>query len=247
MTHYRDVKDFHLKFGVATDDDGNPHLLDDDTLAYRAGFLQEELDEFKVAHSQADLPSALDALIDLVYVAYGSALLMGVSPALWAEAWAEVQHKNMLKERATGADDARSKRKHSLDVVKPAGWTPPDHAPIIARHVKKPPQPVDRSQRVLVSGEPVPEDHSHTELKDNGQQRDYVVLSPTERAKGWVRPLRWAYVHDACGVKTTMSLQLCETYARDPSFYSGTFCCGCGKHFPVSEFRWSEDGQRVGS
>lgn len=32
----------------------------------------------------------------------------------------------------------------------------------------------------LVSGGPVPADRSHTELKPNGQQRDYVVLSADE-------------------------------------------------------------------
>jgi hypothetical protein len=55
--------------------------------------------------------------------------------------------------------------------------------------------PVDRSAQQLVSGAPVPEDRSHTELKDNGQQQDYVVLTPEERAKGFVRPVRRRYTH----------------------------------------------------
>lgn len=50
-----------------------------------------------------------------------------------------------------------------------------------------------------------------------------------------------------CGTVTTMGLALCETYARQPSFYGATFCCGCGTHLPVAEFVWSEDGQVVGS
>jgi hypothetical protein len=99
----------------------------------------------------------------------------------------------------------------------------------------------------LTDGSPVPDDGSHRELKSNGQQTGYVVLSEEERAKGFVRPLRRAYVHDKCGVLTTMGLALCETYARDPYFYSGTFCCGCGAHFPVAEFHWDEDGAEVGS
>jgi hypothetical protein len=51
-----------------------------------------------------------------------------------------------------------------------------------------------------------------------------------------------------CGGTTTMGRALAETYARDPSFYSGTFCCTCGKHFPVGEdgeFVW-DDGSKVG-
>lgn len=51
----------------------------------------------------------------------------------------------------------------------------------------------------------------------------------------------------ACGTVTTMGQALAETYARDPKFYGGTFCCGCGKHFPVNEFVWEADGTQVGS
>lgn len=99
------------------------------------------------------------------------------------------------------------------------------------------------SNRILVSGEPVPADGSHTELKSNGQQRDYVVLSPEERAKGFVKPVRRSYVHQKCGVETTMGASLAETYARDPRFYSGTFCVSCRAHFPLNEFNWDPDGE----
>jgi len=87
-------------------------------------------------------------------------------------------------------------------------------------------------------------------IRENGQQECYLVLSDEERAKGWVRPLRRSYIHvggNACRTLTRMGFELCETYARDPKFYGGTFCCGCGAHFPVGEFVWSEDGQVVGS
>lgn len=113
---------------------------------------------------------------------------------------------------------------------------------------------VDRSARVLVSGEPVPEDQSHTELKPNGQQKDYVVLTADERGKGFVRPYRDAYRHLKCGKITTMSRAIAETYARDPFFYSGTFCTTCCAHFPVGEdgeFTWYEmdgtTGPKVGT
>lgn len=76
----------------------------------------------------------------------------------------------------------------------------------------------------------------------------YLVLSEAERAKGFVRPLRRAYLHtDGCGALTTMGLALCETYARSPSFYGSTYCTGCSMHRPVGEFRWDEDGAVVGS
>jgi len=83
--------------------------------------------------------------------------------------------------------------------------------------------------------------------KQNGQNEKYLVLSKEEIDKGFIRPYRSKYVHDACGVETTMnSVGICETYARDPKFYGATYCCGCNKHLPVEEFKWS-DGQVVGS
>ena len=68
-----------------------------------------------------------------------------------------------------------------------------------------------------------------------------MVLSEAERAKGFVRPVRTQYVHLTCGKVTTMGLALAETYARDPGFYSGTYCATCRDHFPVGkegQFAW---------
>jgi len=107
--------------------------------------------------------------------------------------------------------------------------------------------PVDRTQGTLTDGSPITEDHR--DLKPNGQQKGYVVLSDAERSRGFVRPVRHTYVHQKCGGATTMGTALAETYARDPAFYSGTFCVGCGKHFPVGEageFVW-DDGSKVGT
>lgn len=50
-----------------------------------------------------------------------------------------------------------------------------------------------------------------------------------------------------CGGHTTMGLALCETYAREPTFYGATYCASCSMHRPVAEFRWAEDGAVVGS
>jgi hypothetical protein len=178
---------------------------------------------------------------------------------------------------------------------------PPDEPQKIIEEVKsKQVPPIDRSAQQLVSGAPVPEDGSHTKLKDNGQQQSYVVLTPEERAKGFVRPVRRSYRHvgllgpqyplrdltdeekvrynqfgyvkfepypesespvtgrywtqaqldkvgNGCGTRTTMDHAIAETYARDPKFYGGTFCYGCGKHLPLDEFVWEGTNERVGS
>lgn len=92
---------------------------------------------------------------------------------------------------------------------------------------------------------PVPDDEKFSD----GQHKDHWVLSKEERNKGFVRPVRRAYIHDTCGAKTLMARAIAETYARDPGYYGRTFCCGCGGYFPVGEsgeFRW-EDGSMVGS
>ena len=79
------------------------------------------------------------------------------------------------------------------------------------------------------------------------QQEVYLVLSEEEKDKGFMRPLRKSYIHSKCGTTTTMSLKICETYAVNPKFYGSTYCCSCRMHLPVSEFKWSEDGEVVGS
>lgn len=91
----------------------------------------------------------------------------------------------------------------------------------------------------------------HREINPaTGQQRGYVVLSEDERAKGFQRPVRRSYKHLKCGTVTTMGQSLAETYARDPKFYSGTFCCGCRNHFPIGadgEFVWDGSNEKVGT
>lgn len=169
---------------------------------------------------------------------------------------------------------------------------------------------MNESKRTTASGQPpTVENPAHspvpnTAVHADGQHVDHWVLSEEERAKGFVRPVRHAYVHvglpgpkyplrdltweekvryeqydyvkreeypeselpvtgrfwtqarlDAvgkgCGVVTYMrGSQIAETYARDPDFYSSTFCCGCGQYLPVGEdgeFVWDGTTERVGT
>jgi len=86
-----------------------------------------------------------------------------------------------------------------------------------------------------------------SQANETGQHDGYIVLCPDERAKGFVRPYRDSYRHLTCGTVTTMGRALSETYARDPSFYSHTFCVCCNRHLPVGEFVWTADNATVGS
>lgn len=87
-------------------------------------------------------------------------------------------------------------------------------------------------------------------IEPSGMQETHLVLSPEELARGFVRPVRRTYQHVTCGSVTRMNLIIAETYARNPTFYSGTFCSHCGSHFPVGEngeFVWEDDGTKVGT
>jgi hypothetical protein len=114
---------------------GDPeHRLPDDVQGFRLNFLTEELAEYEEAigydkYNSGDFDpkrfnaaKAFDALIDLVYVALGTAYLHGFP---FNEGWDRVQEANMKKVRCECADDPRSTRKHRIDVVKPEGWKPP--------------------------------------------------------------------------------------------------------------------------
>lgn len=145
---FRDIGRFHAKFGLEPTNDPN-HRIPPDLLEFRIKFMLEELIEYaqacgvqlEVWNHYGDMgysvhasgkdgaaevainsEKAFDGLIDLIYVALGTAFLHRFP---FNDGWDRVQEKNMAKVRATGADDERSARKHSADIVKPEGWTPP--------------------------------------------------------------------------------------------------------------------------
>lgn len=162
-------------------------------------------------------------------------------------------------------------RKRALPVNTPEKLRTIDLSQGSAMETKKPytpPQlkeipPVDRSAQVLTDGSPVTDDHR--ELRPDGQQKAYVVLTEEERKKGFVRPVRRTYIHvgkdptmnnhvliktgkGGCGQRTTMGIAIAETFARDPGFYSGgTFCCTCGVHLPLNEFIWEGTTEQMGT
>jgi NTP pyrophosphatase (non-canonical NTP hydrolase) len=109
----RDIEDFHKKFGLERRKgiENNKDLVD-----FRIKFLEEELDEFIDAVRTVDDVKALDALVDIVYVAMGTAYLLDYP--FWA-AWSEVQKANMKKVKK---ESARSK----FDVIKPERWKEPN-------------------------------------------------------------------------------------------------------------------------
>lgn len=114
MARIEDVTEFHRKFGLLSHD--KPVHLTKRKLLERIEFLEEELDELKRAIETQDLADQADALVDIVYVAMGTADMLGLP---WDQLWADVQRANMAKERGV------TKRGHAVDVTKPVGWIGP--------------------------------------------------------------------------------------------------------------------------
>jgi predicted HAD superfamily Cof-like phosphohydrolase len=132
---FQDVRDFHQKFELLCFD--NPARLTKRKLVERIEFMQEELNEFIEGcglvtmensdspgipvlsyedDGEQDLAKQADALVDLVYVALGTASMMGLP---WDWLWDDVQRANMAKVRGM------TKRGHAVDVTKPPGWQGP--------------------------------------------------------------------------------------------------------------------------
>lgn len=126
-TMIEDVRQFHVKFDLIAS--LFPVHLTQAKLKERIDFMQEELDEFKVAAKSQDLAEQADALVDLVYVAMGTAVMLGLP---WDELWAEVQRANMDKVRGM------TKRGHAVDVTKLPGWIPPQINDILYAHYYDP-------------------------------------------------------------------------------------------------------------
>lgn len=117
LTNWESIVVFHEKFGIPMPD--MPGHLPGDVKDYRVNFMQEELTEYISAQTLED---QIDALIDLVVVAMGTAYMHGFD---WELHWREVFNANMAKRKALLASE--SKRNHVLDIVKPEGWQPPNH------------------------------------------------------------------------------------------------------------------------
>ena len=126
---FEDVIDFHRKFGINYD--GPPRSLPDSLTEFRMLRLAEEHTEYLdsiTEHYTATHPfdkkvaleHQLDALVDLVYIALGTAHSHGWD---FNEAWRRVHAANMAKVRASEIHPG--KYGDPSDIAKPPGWKPP--------------------------------------------------------------------------------------------------------------------------
>lgn len=192
--NFKDVGAFHHKFDLEHTacssmacpvNEPGPKEVSTGLLEFRLKFLLEELKEigeacgyelgpalhgrdvefFVVDEKPIDHAKAFDGLLDLAYVTFGMAHVLGYP---WQAGWDEVQRANITKERcgidhvyyaANLTDDgschymygaletknnkprrcgqpkaAHSVRGSAYDVIKPAGWAPPDIGAVLRQH-----------------------------------------------------------------------------------------------------------------
>lgn len=131
MSNFDDVGHFHAKFGLenVTHDGAHPRVVTDDLMDFRIKFLKEELQEFIDGWEARDHALMADALVDLAYVVFGTAQLLGYP---WHDIWDAVQTANMAKVRATS--ETLGPRQSTWDVVKPPGWAPPPVREILSQY-----------------------------------------------------------------------------------------------------------------
>lgn len=145
MANHKDVLVFHQTMGLPVGE--FPQLLSQERMDERVKFLREELEElegwleqlaggrmYAAQHNEPLHPAfeleimaeIFDALLDLAYVAHGTAVQMGLP---WELGWDEVQRTNMAKERGEVEPGT-----HKLGIRKPPGWKPPDLQGIILKY-----------------------------------------------------------------------------------------------------------------
>lgn len=125
-----DIAEFHERFGlqqnIAIVKLGEERdQMSAEEWKLRNKRLMDEAAESEAAHADGDDNEYLDALVDICYIALGTAYRRGWD---FAEAWRRVHVANMTKERG---EAKTSKYGSSYDIVKPVGWKAPDHADLV--------------------------------------------------------------------------------------------------------------------
>lgn len=121
---FEQVAQFHAAVGVRSPD-GPTLAVAPEQLALRQDLLDEEVAELRAAVAAADLVAVADALADVVYVACGTAHVLGIP---FDEVFAEVHRANMSKLEVDGRPILRADGK----VLKGPAYVPPDVGRVLA-------------------------------------------------------------------------------------------------------------------
>jgi predicted HAD superfamily Cof-like phosphohydrolase len=122
---FKDMQDMHKKYGVdkwMNDEKNSDWSRLNKFMQFRLAMMQEELDETKMAFDDKNAEEMVDGIIDLCVFAIGTLEVFGVDAN---KAWDEVYKANMSKE--VGIKEGRPNPLGLPDLVKPEGWTGPEH------------------------------------------------------------------------------------------------------------------------
>ena len=120
------VAEFHRSFNLPMQRFPTTEI-GDDLAKLRIALLEEEVGEFVTASEKGDLIGIADALADIVYVVYGTALTYGIDLDSILH---EVHRSNMSKLAADGKPLIRADGK----VLKSEQYFPPDIASALGRY-----------------------------------------------------------------------------------------------------------------
>ena len=116
------VKEFMSIFGQNVPESFSPELFPG---VLRVALIEEEAKEFRAAVAAHDWTEAVDAICDLLYVTYGSAVALGIDIEPFFN---EVHRSNMSKLDTHGRPIYRADGK----VIKSSDWSPPDILGLLA-------------------------------------------------------------------------------------------------------------------
>lgn len=108
-----DVREFHEALDIPIEP--HPTLATEERRRLRWALISEESNEVFEALESADLVGIADGLADLIYVAVGTAIELGIP---LDRVWDEVHRSNMAKRGGPVREDGKR--------LKPEGWQPPD-------------------------------------------------------------------------------------------------------------------------
>ena len=122
MTNADLVREFHNAFGVPIAEKPIARI---DSHYMRVGLLEEEFSEYKAAVEANDVVEVADALADMLYVLYGTAIEHGIPINA---VFAEVHRSNMTKADENGMPYRRNDGK----IIKGPRFEPPEIARLLA-------------------------------------------------------------------------------------------------------------------
>ena len=115
---YRDVWNFHLKFGIHMSP--RPSLPPTEVIELRGKLIREEIAETLKALEDCNLAELADGIVDSIVVLLGTAVSFGIDIR---PLWDEVHRANMEKVGGGLRSDGK--------IMKPPGWRPPNIAGLL--------------------------------------------------------------------------------------------------------------------